>query len=80
MNFNILLLFSRKLNIFGGMKILWIFLGSLLNWTVLRGHFYSFNGLFWRSGYRMEDIFGVAKSSNNYYGCLKFLIFFGGEW
>ena len=27
----------------------------------------------------MEDIFGVAKISNIYLGCLKFLIFFGGE-
>ena len=25
----------------------------------------------------MEDIFGVAKISNIYLGCLKFLIFFG---
>ena len=24
----------RKLNIFGGMKILWIFLGSSQNWTI----------------------------------------------
>ena len=28
----------------------------------------------------MEDIFGVAKISSIYLGCLKFLIFFGGEW
>ena len=26
----------------GGMKILWIFLGSSQNWTILRGHFYAF--------------------------------------
>ena len=26
-----------------------------------------------------EDIFWVAKISNIYLGCLKFLIFFGGE-
>ena len=24
--------------------------------------------------------FWVAKISNNFLGCLKFLIFFGGEW
>ena len=24
--------------------------------------------------------FGVAKISNIFWGCLKFLIFFGGEW
>ena len=28
----------------------------------------------------MEDIFWVAKISNIFLGCLKFLIFFGGEW
>ena len=28
----------------------------------------------------MRDIFGVAKISNIFWGCLKFLIFFGGEW
>ena len=27
----------------------------------------------------MEDIFWFAKISNIYLGCLKFLIFFGGE-
>ena len=34
------------------------------------GVIYAFQGLFLRSRYRMGDIFG---------GCLKFLIFFGGE-
>ena len=28
----------------------------------------------------MWDIFGVAKISNIFWGCLKFLIFFWGEW
>ena len=32
----------RKMNIFGGLKILWIFLGSSHNWTIFRGHFYTF--------------------------------------
>ena len=34
----------RKLNIFGDMKILWIFFGGLSqNWTIIfRGHFYAF--------------------------------------
>ena len=36
----------RKMNIFGGMKILWIFLESSQNWTICRGHFYAFYGLF----------------------------------
>ena len=36
------------MNIFWGMKILWIFCffflggGALQNWTVFRGHFYAF--------------------------------------
>ena len=39
--FNIFGVF-RKINIFWGMKILWIFFGSSQNWTIFRGHFYSF--------------------------------------
>ena len=54
-----------------------IFGGSSQIWTVFRGHFYAFYGLFIRSRYRMVDIFWVAKMSNIFLGCLKFLIFFG---
>ena len=62
------------------MKILWIlFWGVLTLLDYFRGHFYAFYGLFLRSKYRMGDIFGVAKISNSFLGCLKFLIFFGGE-
>ena len=32
----------RKMNIFWGMKILWIFFGSSQHWTIFRGHFYAF--------------------------------------
>ena len=46
----------RKNNIFLGMKILLIFLGSSQNWSIFRGHFYAFFGLFLRSMYRMGDI------------------------
>ena len=56
-----------------------IFGGSSQNWTIFRGHFYAFKGLFLGPIYRMGDIFGVAKISNIFLGCLKFLIFFGGE-
>ena len=36
------------MNIFGGIKILWIFFGgSSQNWTIFRGHFYAL-GLFLR--------------------------------
>ena len=34
-----------------------IFWGSSQNWTIFRGHFYAFKGLFLRSRYRMGDIF-----------------------
>ena len=47
LNFNIFFGIFRKLNIFVGMKILWIlFWGSSQNWTIFRGHFYAFYGLF----------------------------------
>ena len=79
MNFNIFGVF-KKINIFWGMKILWIFfLGSPQNLPIFRGHLYAFYGLFSRARYRMGIFLGVAKISNIFLGCLKFLIFFGGE-
>ena len=52
--------------------------GSSQNWTIFRGYFYTFEGLFLMSRYRMGvGIFGVAKISNILLGCLKFLIFLG---
>ena len=57
------------MNIFLGMKILWIFFGgSSQNWTIFRVHFNAFYGLSLRSMYRMGDIFGVAKISNIFWG------------
>ena len=54
-----------------------IFLGSLQNWTSFKGHFYAI--FFLRSRYRMGCFFflggGVLKF--HFFGCLKFLIFFG---
>ena len=44
-----------------------IFLGSSQNWTIFRGHFYAFYGLFLRSRYKMGVFFGSLK-----------LQFFGG--
>ena len=42
LNFNIFEVF-QKVNIFGSMKILWIFWGvSPQNWPIFRGHFYAF--------------------------------------
>ena len=37
--------FSEKLIFLGGMKILWIFLGSSQNWTILRGRPFLFLGV-----------------------------------
>ena len=44
-----------------------IFLESSQNWTIFRGHFYAFKGLFLRSRYRIGDIF---------FGCLNLHFFF----
>ena len=56
LNFNIFGGFQKK-DFFGGMRILWIFFESSQNWTIFRGHFYAFFGLFLRSRYRMGDTF-----------------------
>ena len=57
LNFNICLGFQNN-KYFLGMKILWIFfLGSSPNPTIFRGHFYAFQGIFFRSWHRMGDIF-----------------------
>ena len=37
----------------------------------------QFRGVFFRSRYKIWIFFGVAKISNIFLGCLKFLIFFG---
>ena len=46
----------------------YIFWGSLQNWTIFRGHFFAIQGLFLRSMYRM----GVFS-----FGLLSIQIFFG---
>ena len=65
--------------------------GSSQNWTIFRGHFCAFYGLFLRSMYRMGDIFCGAYNNRNgpertgmgllkfliFLGCLKFLNFWG---
>ena len=61
------------------MRILWIFfLGSLQNWASLRVISMQFR-VFLRARYRIGIFFWVAKISTIFLGCLKFLIFFGGE-
>ena len=47
-----------------------IFWGLLQNWTIYRGHFYAFKGLFLKSMYRMGG-------GRYYFGLLKFQMFLG---
>ena len=68
----------RKMNIFVGMKICGYFLGVIINLRKFRGHFYAIYSLFLRSMYRMGNILGLLKFQI-FSGCLKFLIYFGGE-
>ena len=77
MNFNIFGGF-QKIKYFWGIKILWIFfwghhkIGLYLG--VISMHFLVFSEVHCTNG----DIFWVAKISNMFQGCLKFLIFFLG--
>ena len=48
---------SEKMNSFGGMKILWIFLGSSQNWIIFRGYFYATLCFFLTSRCRIGDRF-----------------------
>ena len=55
---------SEKFIFFWGVKIWGYFLGVITYWTIFRGHFYAFYGLFLRSRHRMGIFFGVSKTSN----------------
>ena len=76
LNFNIFGGFQKKMNIFAGMKILWIFLGVITNSTIFRGHFYAFKGLSLRSRYRMgvfiwaafQIVLGVLEIPDIFFG------------
>ena len=57
-----------------------IFWGSSQNRASLRVISMHFRVFFLRSMYRIGIFFWVAKVSNIFLGCLKFLIFFWGEW
>ena len=54
-----------------------IFLGLSQNWTIFRGHFYAFYGLFLRSWYRMGIFFWVSKASNIFRGAWNSWYFWG---
>ena len=56
-----------------------IFGGSSQNWASLRVISMHFRVFFLRSKNIIGKCFWVAKISNIILGCLKFLIFFGGE-
>ena len=58
-NYNIFFSFQKTEYFCGYEDFVDIFLGPSQIWTI-------FLGLFWRSSYRMEDIFWVAKISNIY--------------
>ena len=58
-DFQYFLGFSEKEIFLGGYEdFVDIFGGSSQNWTIFRSHFYAFWGLFFKSRYRMGDIFG----------------------
>ena len=70
------------MNIFLDMKTLWIFGGgggSSQNWTIFRGHFYAFKGLFLRSRSmcRMRVFFGGLLNIQIFFGVLKIPDIFG---
>ena len=68
------------MNIFVGFEdFVDIFWGSSQNWASLRVISMQFRVFFLRSRYRIGIFFLVAKISNIFWGCLKFLIFLGGE-
>ena len=77
LNFNILGVF-RKLNMFLDMKILWILFGGHHKFRLYSGVISMHLRVFSLSQSTEWGIFiWVAKISNNFWGCLKFLIFLG---
>ena len=69
--------FQKNKYFLGYEDFVYIFWGPSQNWTIFRGYFYAFKGLFLWSLYRMGIFLGVAKISDIFWGCLKFLIFLG---
>ena len=65
------------MNIFGGIKILWIFLGGHYKITSLRVISIQFRVFFKGQGTEFGYFLGLLKFQNFFWGCLKFLIFFG---
>ena len=71
-----------KFNIFGDFQkneyedFVYIFGGSSQNWTTFRGLFYAIFGSFLKVKVQNGGIFWVAKISNIYLVCFKFLMLF----
>ena len=70
LNFNIFWGFQRNEYFWGYEDFVDIFWGVITNWTKLRGHFYVLYGLF-KVNVQKGGIFGVAKISNIFLGCLN---------
>ena len=71
--------FQKNEYFLGVLRFCGYFLGSSQNWASLKVISMQLRGFFLRSRYRIGIFFCVAKISNTFLGCLKFLIFFGGE-
>ena len=54
-------------------------LGSSQNWTIFRGHFYAFKGLFLRSRYRMGAFLGSLNFQKFFFGVRELSDIFWGE-
>ena len=78
MNFNIFLDFQKN-EYFFGYEILWIFFGGHPKIGLVLGVISYILGSFLKVNIQNGDIFWVAKISNIFWGCFKFLIFFLGE-
>ena len=60
------------------MKILWIFFGVITKLDYIKRSFLCILGSFLKVKVQIGGIVLVAKNSNIFLGCLKFLIYFGG--
>ena len=72
----------QKKDIFGGMKILWIFfvVGASQNWTSFRGYLELFIlGSFLKMNIQNRDIFGGCKDIKYFFGVLDIPDIFWGK-
>ena len=79
LNFNIFGVFFRKMNIFWGMKILWIFYGGHHKIGLYLGVIsVCILGYFFKVKVQNGGIFGVAKNFKYFFGVLEIPDIFGG--